>query len=110
MITCPGASFASRVGASLLSAANLPELALTSLQEYRDTAIRLANNRNELQRYKKFLKENRSRLSLFDTRGFTQDLECAFQKIYENALAGLRPQSIRVSEIQSSSTGSRHVW
>ncbi|MCU0518358.1 MAG: hypothetical protein MUC60_16130 [Oscillatoria sp. Prado101] len=40
-MTCPGQTFASRVGASLLTAVGLPELIVGNLREYETMAVRL---------------------------------------------------------------------
>src|SRR5207302_2122911 len=42
VLTCTGDTFAGRVGASIVRAAGLPELAVANLTEYRNLALRLA--------------------------------------------------------------------
>ena len=50
MITCPGSLFASRVAASLLTAAGVPELIAKDMNAYEDLAVELATNRAKLAR------------------------------------------------------------
>jgi predicted O-linked N-acetylglucosamine transferase (SPINDLY family) len=82
VLTCSGDTFASRVAGSLLKAANLDELVTTSLEEYEQKALRLANNPIELKRIKKQLEENREKLTLFDTALFTKNLESLYQEMW----------------------------
>jgi predicted O-linked N-acetylglucosamine transferase (SPINDLY family) len=46
VLTCPGTTFAGRVAASLLSAADLEELIEPSLEDYESTALKLAKDRS----------------------------------------------------------------
>lgn len=75
MLSCRGETFAARVGASLLEAVGLSELATGSLAEYRSALSELVRDRDRLAGYKARLTAERSRLSLFDTGGFTRDFE-----------------------------------
>ena len=67
VLTCPGESFASRVGASLLKAVGLPELVAGSPQEYEALALELATQPEKLQALRARLAENRLTRPLFDT-------------------------------------------
>lgn len=98
VITLLGAHFASRVGASLLKAMGLEELVATSLEEYRDLAVRLAQDRVKLGRFRQRLEVNRSRSSLFDTPRFARNLEKAFTKMWARRIAGLDPTFIIIAD------------
>jgi predicted O-linked N-acetylglucosamine transferase (SPINDLY family) len=63
IITCHGATFPSRVGASLLTAIGLPELINKNLEEYKNLAINLAKSPDKLHEIKQKLAQNRKSLS-----------------------------------------------
>ena len=75
VLTCPGRSFASRMAASVLTAAGLPELIAPDLQAYEDLAVALAQDRTRLSALRQKLAEGRSQCALFDTPAFVKDLE-----------------------------------
>jgi protein O-GlcNAc transferase len=83
VLTCLGNSFASRMGASILNAANIPELIASSSKEYESLAIELANNPQRMKTIKKNLANNLATSPLYDTSLFTQNLEAAFKVIYD---------------------------
>jgi predicted O-linked N-acetylglucosamine transferase (SPINDLY family) len=100
VITLEGSHFASRVSESILRAVGLPELITRDLDEYKHLAIRLANDRNQLQTISDKLAKNRSVEPLFDTPRFVRNLEKAFKKMWEIYLSGERPRQIAVLENQ----------
>ena len=67
-----------RSSASLLKAAELPELVTGSLAEYEALALRLALEPELLQSFKDRLKDNRGTAPLFDGTRFRQNMEAAF--------------------------------
>jgi predicted O-linked N-acetylglucosamine transferase (SPINDLY family) len=75
VLTYAGQTFAARVAASLLHAVGLKELVTNNRQDYESLAIELANNPNRLDGVKKKLFENLKDAELFDSKGFTSDLE-----------------------------------
>jgi predicted O-linked N-acetylglucosamine transferase (SPINDLY family) len=75
MMTRMGNSFASRVAASILRAAGLPELVTTTLEAYRDLALELATNPRKLADVRERLARNHATAPLFDTAAFTRNLE-----------------------------------
>jgi len=77
LVTCKGATFAGRVGASLLNATGLPELITTSLDSYETLALRLARGPQLLASIRAKLAANRLSYPLFDTARFTRNLERA---------------------------------
>jgi len=82
MVTRTGNTFASRVGASLVTAAGLPELIADNWGDYSRLAVELALDRPRLAALKQKLVEQRLRSPLFDTARFTLDLEALYQKIW----------------------------
>jgi predicted O-linked N-acetylglucosamine transferase (SPINDLY family) len=97
LVTCTGRSFASRVAASLLHAAGLPELVTHSLADYESLAMRLAADPALLKGYRQRLEENRDTCALFDTTRFARHIEAAYTKMWEIHERGEDPQSFAVS-------------
>jgi protein O-GlcNAc transferase len=87
MLTCPGRTFASRVGASVLRAAGLPELIAASLDDYQARLVELASAPDALRDYRAFLERTRQHNPLFDTVGFARDWEALLERAYEGTLA-----------------------
>jgi protein O-GlcNAc transferase len=99
VVTAPGRTMPSRVGASLLTAAGVPELICKDLGGYRDKALALARNPMELARIRAKLMENRGRAPLFDTARFIRNLETAFELMWDRHRKGLPPQAFDVREV-----------
>jgi len=83
MLTCRGATFAGRVGASLLRASGLPELIADSPQAYQARLLELVDNPALLSEYRARLEATRDTNPLFDTAGFTRDFEALLVRIYD---------------------------
>ncbi len=81
LITCAGDTFASRVAASLLQAAGLPELVTDSPQAYETLALELAQDHERLQQYRARLALRQG--ALFDTPAFTRELEALYLKLWQ---------------------------
>lgn len=96
VLTCMGESFASRVAASLLNAIGLPELITTTQAEYEAKAIELATNPVKLKAIKDKLDRNRSNTLLFDSLGFTKNIEAAYLQMYERYHSDLPPDHIYI--------------
>jgi predicted O-linked N-acetylglucosamine transferase (SPINDLY family) len=97
VLTCPGDAFPARVGASLVAAAGLPQLVCRCLEDYENSAVRLAQDPTELQRLRQTLAA-RERLPLFDTPRFVRNLESAFDIMWKRYLSGNPPEAFAVSE------------
>jgi len=96
VLTCMGNSFASRVGASLLNAVNLPELITTNQEQYESLAIQLALHPEKLKIIKDKLINNLPTAPLYDTPLFTRHLESAYLTMYDRHQHGLDPDHIYV--------------
>jgi len=96
VLTIIGESFASRMGASLLTSIGLPGLITNTQEEYEALAIELANNPQKLADIKIKLANSRLTAPLFDTPLFTKNLETAYIKMYKNYIDGLPLESIDV--------------
>lgn len=98
LISCPQEGFPSRVGASLLRAAGLPQLICADLAGYEALAVRLAHRPEELRALRAHLLKGHATLPLFDTARFVRNLERAYDIMWQRHLAGQAPQSFSVLE------------
>jgi predicted O-linked N-acetylglucosamine transferase (SPINDLY family) len=96
VLSCAGQSFASRVAASALTAAGLPELVMHSLAEYEQQALALAQQPARLAELRTRLAAQRSSVPLFDTALYTRHLEQAFHTMHERAVHGRDAAAFRV--------------
>jgi predicted O-linked N-acetylglucosamine transferase (SPINDLY family) len=96
VLTRPGSSLVSRVAASILRAARLPELVAGSLDEYEARAIALARDPAALRASREKLVAQRTTAPLFDVGTWTRDLEAAYRTMYDRYAHGLPPESFDV--------------
>jgi len=94
VLTLAGSTFASRVGASLVTAAGLPELVARDAAEYLDLAIGLGRERARCVALKEKLLANRNHAVLFDPRRIVAGLESVYAAIWQNHQSGRLPQLI----------------
>lgn len=80
-LTCPGRTFATRVGASLLRAVGLPELIAPDVDAYVRMAVELARDPAKRQALREKLASLRGTTPLFDTAGFVRDWESRLLEI-----------------------------
>lgn len=99
VLTAPGRSFASRMAASLLHAAGLPELVADDGDDYERRAIELATQPDRLARVRQRLAEQRDHCALFDTTRFTRNLEQAYEALVARARQGLAPDHLDVADV-----------
>ena len=97
-ITKIGNHFASRVCASILTEAKLPELITHSLKEYEDKAVYLAQHPKELTKIRSKITHERLKKNLYDTEGFVRDLEKAYLKIVEIRRRGEAPRMLEIND------------
>jgi protein O-GlcNAc transferase len=88
VVTCIGSTFAGRVAASVLSAVGLPELVTASLEDYEALALSLARDPSLLASVKAKLARNRDTYPLFDTAGFTRNIEAAYTRMWQRHRQG----------------------
>jgi predicted O-linked N-acetylglucosamine transferase (SPINDLY family) len=86
LLTCSGRSYAGRVGGSLLHAAGLPELVTENLDDYEDTAVRLALAPRRLAALRRRLADNRDGCALFDTPRLVRNLEQLYRRVARGTL------------------------
>ncbi len=99
VLVCPGNRFVTRVSASLVTAAGLPEFVAGSTAEYERLAVELALAPWSLAQARVQLARSRSTSSLFDTPRFVRSLERAFEAIIVRQRQGLRAENIDLSPL-----------
>jgi predicted O-linked N-acetylglucosamine transferase (SPINDLY family) len=90
IMTLPGETLASRVAASVLTAAELPELVVASQEHYERLAEQLASNPAFYTRVKQRVMQSRS-ATLLEPDRFTRHLERGYRAIHLRQLTGRRP-------------------
>jgi protein O-GlcNAc transferase len=96
VVTQPGATFAGRVGASLLEACGLNELIAESAASYEAIALRLTRDEAAHAALKATIQGNLRSCALFDTARFTRHLETAYTTMWENHERGREPNAFSV--------------
>ncbi|MEJ7933051.1 tetratricopeptide repeat protein [Sphingobium sp. AN558] len=94
VLTMPGRQFAARVGASLLTAIDLPDLIAGSEADYEAKALELAQSPGKLAALKSRLAVNRQSSALFDTATYARHIEAAYVAAHQRRLDGLEPAAI----------------
>jgi predicted O-linked N-acetylglucosamine transferase (SPINDLY family) len=97
LVTCRGTAFPGRVAASLLNAADLPELITENLDAYERLALRLAKDAEMLAELKQKLADNRLHCPLFDTDLFRKNLESAYVTMWRARQKGEAPRGFAVT-------------
>lgn len=92
VLTCAGQTFAARVGASLLTAAGLPELITHSPADYEAQALALLAAPDTLAALRARLLQENARSPLFDSARFTRNLEAMLLHMQARQIAGVPPQ------------------
>lgn len=96
LVTRCGETFASRVAASLLTAAGLPELITHTTEEYEALALELARNPDRLRDVRERLIANRDTCALFDTERTTRQIEAAYEAIWQRYREELPPDHVDI--------------
>ncbi len=98
LVTRIGETFASRVAASLLHSAGLPELVTTTFDDYFALALELATHPDKLASIREHLAAHRLTCPLFDSARFTRNLERLYERIWDDHLAGRKEPIVLVDE------------
>jgi protein O-GlcNAc transferase len=94
VVTIEGHHFASKMSASILTAAGLPELVTHDLKQYEDLAVALATYPEKMNAVRDKLSKNQPICPLFDTRKFVRNLESVFEQMWESYVTGEKPKHI----------------
>jgi protein O-GlcNAc transferase len=89
IITCPGSSWSSRIGASFLSAVGLDELIAESPAHYLKLALQLSDDAPRLAQIRARLAKTMNEDNPFDSRRVAADLERAFEAMWRRYLRDL---------------------
>ncbi len=100
VVTCAGATFPGRVGASLARAIGLTDLVTKDLQDYEALARRLARDPAALQSIRQTLASNRASRPLFDTDLFCRHIEQAYVTMWDLWKHGKEPRAFAVGRIE----------
>lgn len=100
LLTLPGEKQATRVAASLLRAAGLPELIAGSYEEYEELAVALATDPDRLFAARGKLEAARDTSPLFDTPRWVKNLETGFDHIYQRWVEGEEPADYDIPDIK----------
>lgn len=92
VLTLEGRSFASRVCASLVTAAGAPEMVCATPGQYVKTAIELANDKPRLAAIGARLLASRHTSLLFDTPRLVSSLEALYRQMHDALLADALPR------------------
>lgn len=98
MITCLGDSLTSRVGASVLFAAELPELIAPHIAAYEECAASLAQHPERLAAIRAHIEARRRIMPLFDTARWVRNLEKTYAAMWQIYLGGQSPRGIAVED------------
>lgn len=96
VLTLAGEGFASRMGASLLTAAGAPDLIADSWESYEDKAVRLALDADAALAVRRRIGDAHT-TSLFDPLAFARRFERGLALAVERSRAGLAPDDIDAS-------------
>ena len=94
VVTVYGNSYASRVAASVLNAAGLPELALTNAADYVRAIVTLASDVDLLASIRDHLDAHRMTLPLFDAATRAAELDALYRQMKSRWLEGLAPDHL----------------
>jgi protein O-GlcNAc transferase len=99
VLTCSDDVLQSRIGAGMVRAAGIPELALSSLEAYEEMAVRLGKSQPELNELRRRLIAGRDTQPMFNSQMMVKHLEWAFRAIWQRHLDGETPAMIDVPRI-----------
>ncbi|AUN95742.1 tetratricopeptide repeat protein [Pseudazoarcus pumilus] len=104
ILTIEGQTFASRVGASLMTAIGIPELVASDLAEYKARAVDISKSRKEAAALKARLQDGVTGCRLFDGNAFARQVENLFDQMWCRFDRGQSPAVLRVGDGPSGSS------
>jgi len=96
VLTKAGISSSARMATSALNAIEMPELIADNQEEYKNLAIKFANDAKYSKQIKDKLNYNILTTSLFDPVGNTKYIEKAYIEMFNRHLAGQKPEDIYI--------------
>ncbi|WP_045213326.1 tetratricopeptide repeat protein [Desulfonatronovibrio magnus] len=104
MVSYMGETMMSRVAGGMLHTLGLPELACSTVDQFRDTAIELGNNPQKRREMKDRLLQARYTSPLYNPGRFVRHLEKAFEMAYSRFEQKLPPNHIEVPVLEDAQT------
>ena len=98
MLTLSGDKMVSRVSATLLKAIGLEELITTSLEQYEQLAVSLAEDSEKLFAMRRHIENNRETCALFDTARWVKNMESGLLSAWKRHETGSLPDHIDVDD------------
>lgn len=98
VLTMFGETPSARLGATLVNAAGMSELIVEGLPAYVETAVALATEPQRLTSLRARLLSKRDGCALFDTERHRQNLEAAYQAMWDVHQSGASPRLIDLSD------------
>ncbi|OGI09964.1 MAG: hypothetical protein A2Y40_02035 [Candidatus Margulisbacteria bacterium GWF2_35_9] len=89
VITLAGAMHVSRVGVSILNNIGLPQLVANSVEDYLKIAVRIANDREELEHLHKSLRSKMERSILKDGKQIVSSLEMLYEEMIRKKMSAI---------------------
>jgi protein O-GlcNAc transferase len=105
LVTLEGQNFASRIGASALTALGLTELICQTPAEFEARVVALARAPSAIAALRSHLEAVRGSAPPFDPAGFARDLETAFAQMVDRALGGDEPECFDVARTRPDPAG-----
>ncbi|CUH75742.1 putative O-linked N-acetylglucosamine transferase, SPINDLY family [Tritonibacter multivorans] len=96
LLTLCGSQFSARVATSILSAAGIDGLSVTSENAFVDKAVALSQDPDATSALKAQIARNRESCSLFDTIAWTSNFEHLLEKAHARRVAGQPPAHLSV--------------
>ncbi len=97
VLTMPGNTYLSRMGAAIAGAAGMPEMVCPNAEAYQERAIQLATDPAEITALREKLSTTVAHSPLFDMPRFVRHLEEAYRQMWAHHETGTPPEPIRVS-------------
>lgn len=97
LISYKGESFSSRMGASLLTALELPELITSNQNDYESLAITLGNDKNKLLAISKKVASKRNSSLLYNVKQFAKSIETAYVSMLDKSVKNEEPCHIYIT-------------
>ena len=86
----------SRVSASLLHTLGMPQLILSSIEQFEDEAVRLSNDRAAYEAVRNELLDKRNSSKLYDLISYARHHEMAYAEVFERFMQGQKPSPVDV--------------
>lgn len=108
VLTSIGNHWVSRMSASHLAAAGLPQLVASDLTAYETKAVALVRNPQQLHTLRRRLAQHTNAYPLFDPSAFVRSLESGYESIWDRYINGKAPDSIEISSFAENHDTDRH--